>query len=108
MGIVELNPRALAVVHEGRKGLRPPAGERERLEALLAARLGNPGLGVATSSGGSRLALTLGVGLLSGAALLYQMQARPEVVAKLSSATASPALPPVASAPAQQVTEAQP
>ena len=108
MAIVELNPRALAVVHEGRKGLRPPAGERERLEALLVARLDSASLAVATSSGGSRLALTLGVGLLSGAALLYQMQARSAVVAKMSSPTAPTALLPIASPSAERSTDAVP
>ncbi len=34
-----LNPKAHALVRAGREGLRPPAGERDRIEALLDARL---------------------------------------------------------------------
>jgi hypothetical protein len=46
MPIANLNSRAQIVILAARKELQPAAGERERLEALLNARIGYGGRGV--------------------------------------------------------------
>jgi len=79
--MANLNANACAVILAGRRGALPPAGERERLEALLDARLAasiTPSASVGgvhsarTLKGKGRgLALAVGLGAIGGAALLW-------------------------------------
>jgi len=96
MLMAALNPKAHAVVREGRAGLRPPVGERDRLEALLDARLGamapSPPIDAARPlrPWGWRFAPPLAIGVaLVGAGLFLALRPAP---------TDAPA-PPTSSAP---------
>ncbi|MES1175598.1 MAG: hypothetical protein ABUL62_14855 [Myxococcales bacterium] len=94
-----LNPKAQAVVQEAREGLRPPAGERERLEALLDARLGAmapaPRVEAPTPPrmGGWRFVppLAIGAALIGGAAFLALRPSPVETPAPVIPAAAAPA-----------------
>jgi len=77
MLMAALSPKARAVIEDAHRELRPPVGERERLEALLDARLMAPmashvqhGPGLPASAGAWRLvtSLTVGAALVGGAA----------------------------------------
>jgi len=73
-----LSSKARAVIEQAREEVRPPVGERDRLEGLLHARFGatppnslEPALTVARHAGSWRLvsSLTVGAALVGGAAL---------------------------------------
>ncbi len=90
-----LSPKAREVIQAGRAGLRPVVGDRERIEALLTARLGpsapNPGGGSVRAFGWRVIApVTLGIALVGGGALLALRRHAP----------APPANVPTVSAPA--------
>jgi hypothetical protein len=92
-----LSPNARAVVQAGQKGLRPVAGDRERLQTLLEARLGpstpHPSVDATRSVrvSGWRFvsSVALGVALVGGTALLaLRAHTRTSVVP--ASTTAAP------------------
>lgn len=105
-----LSPKALAVLQKGRAGLRPAPGERERIEALLDARLatGAPSLSpVATRpllTNGWRASFVgaLGVGLVGGAAWL-SLRAPADPVARPRPAPSVAALPEPSALPSASV-----
>jgi len=100
MLVADLNSRALAVVQAGRKDLLPPAGARERVEALLAARLAAPVPSPASSLRPRSVKrwwpAAIAVGLAGGAAVLM-LRAKPSDAPQ--PVTAPPA-PPALSSPA--------
>src|SRR4051812_49421778 len=100
MLMAALSPKARAVIDDAHRELCPPVRERERLEALLDARLMAPmasqvqhGPGLPPSAGAWRLvtSLTVGAALVGGAAF-WALSPKPE-------SSAPP--PPSASARAQ-------
>jgi len=111
MLMAALSSKARAVIEEAREEMRPPAGERERLEALLDAHLGAVAPSPAADHGalsagptsGWRLvtSLTVGVALVGGGAL---WALRPSIsqnstpLAASSSAATQPPAPVIATA----------
>ena len=115
MLMAALSPKAQAVIQDGLQELRPAAGERGRLEALLDARLSAIAPPVyqepsPVRAGGWRLMTSLGVGvaLVGGAAfLMLRPKPSPAPVAMSSSLASQPSAPPIAvqpEAPAPEVT----
>jgi len=111
MLMAALSSKARALIEEARAEIRPPAGERERLEAMLDAHLGatapSPADAVASPAnraGGWRLiaSLTVGVALVGGLAV---WGLRPKAVSQTlaspasASATAQPSAPAIEEAP---------
>jgi hypothetical protein len=120
MLMAALNPKAQAVVQAGRGGFRPAAGDRERLEALIDARLAAVAPSPAVrpvrplrAGGGSFMPqLAIGVALVGGAAFLTlrpKPGAPPPVTASLgallSSAPVQPVEPANAVEPEQAVVD---
>jgi hypothetical protein len=123
-----LSSKARAVIEEARAEMRPPAGERERLEALLDAHLGAPPASPAAHApalprhvAGWRLVTSLAVGavLVGGVAFLTlqpkvsQDPTPPSVSAPTETplptqASASPTAAPAVEAPAQPLPELEP
>ena len=96
-----LGPKALAVLQKGRAGLRPAAGERERIEALLDARLasGAPALAAAAArpllTNAWRVALVgaFGVAAAGGSVFFALRPASPTPAASVSTAPPAPSAP---------------
>jgi hypothetical protein len=101
---MSLSGKAQAIVREGREGLRPEVGERERLEALLDARLATAA--TATAAGGKLLfgvaawRIALGVALVGGSGV-FALRWQPDVPTAAVSAAPTPRVP-VAVSPAVQ------
>lgn len=116
-----LSSKARAVIEQAREDVRPPAGERDRLEALLHARFGatlpnsvEPALMPARYAGGWRLvsSLTVGAALVGGAALwLLGPSGGQKPVAAVVTASAEvkpPEAPPIAAPVMETQTPAAP
>ena len=103
--IANLGSRASAVVDEGRRALRPPVGERERLEALLELRLSGSApypiaeASVSSATGRWPLAVALGLGFVVAGSVLGS-RAEPAEVAPSSVAPTRQTQVPNTAAPA--------
>lgn len=102
-----LSPRALALLQKGRAGLRPAPGERERIEAMLDARLaaGTPIAAAATRpllTSGWRIAVlgALGVAAVGGSTILAMRSSAPKPMASVSAIAIVQPAPPSSNAPA--------
>ena len=112
-----LSPKARALIEDAHEEIRPPTGERERLAAMLDARLGvtvpsavQPAPPPVPRASGWRLMTSLGVGaaLVGGVALwAFQPQTTHDSVAPPPSASAVVPPPVAEAAPSAPAPEAQ-